>query len=249
MSYVLTVVSQGTLQYIDLFAGYQRASESALLWAKAYVSKPELIDSEPEAFESKDGSFEWTFVDTNKTQICVHFLRHLENRMPGPVGPPTHKVVQAALPPVQKPKFVVPDLASPTDSDDPLADHLPAGWSHPQLKPLSVKQLKAGETCLYLSELTEDQKWALVTARINKRPNVRFLVKPSVYPTEQFPGLYSQKYALEELKNRTSVGLIIRDMELAHLHPWLGDGEESEDPQTEYYDEYDSSSSDSFDHY
>lgn len=124
------------------------------------------------------------------------------------------------------------DLASPKDKDDPLADHLPGGWSYPDRKPLSVRDLKEGADSTLLSELSEDQMWALALARVSKRPKVLFLIEPSMYSACDRPGLYSQKYALEELRAKTSVGIIIRNMELEHLHPLLGDDEESQDPQT-----------------
>lgn len=248
MSYVLTVVHNGSLEHVDLFAGLQMASDSARLWAKAYVLKDDLVDLDPEQ-EKGDDFVIWRFADTNKTQVSVRFLTHAENSiMPFAKGPPAWKAVQALAVPALKPTPPVtsPPMSSAT-KDDPYADNLPGGWSYPDNKPITMKQLKDGNIAYrYLNELSQEQLWALAVARVAKRPNVLFLINPNLYPACDKLGLYGQKYALEELKAKTSTGIVIRNMELEHLYSWLGDGEESEDPQMM---EEVSSSSDSFDHY
>lgn len=236
MSYVLTVVHNGNLEHVNLFAGFQTASKAALLWAKAYVLKADLVDANPEQEKGEDVVI-WRFVDTNKTQVTVRFLTHVESsHIPYIKGPSSWQAVQVMAPP-PAPAVPPPSLSK----DDPQADHLPGGWSYPDKRPLTMKDLKAGADAIMASELTEDQKWALVTARVAKRPNCLFLLTP--YGGS---GLYSQKYALEELKNRTTSGLIIRTMELENLALFIGSEEESEDPQAYDYD--DSSSSDDLDY-
>lgn len=253
MSYVLTVVANGTLEHVGLFAGYRAASEAALQWSKIFAAKEEFIDSTPVEEHSSYPGDEytiWRFVDTTKVQVSVQFMVVAVNPPPIPANLkvkgalftaqslPVGTTVQVAGGYVTN-RGTLPTPHLPPGEDDPLADHLPAGWSYPDKKPVTIGQLKAGQDCLMASELSEDQKWALVTARVSKRPKCLFLLPP--YGN----GLYSQTHALSELKNKTEVGRIIVMLDLMSLAYFLGD-EESEDPQM--MDGVDESSSDSFDH-
>ncbi len=249
MSYILTVVSGGNLEYVGNFAGWKAANESALLWAKAFVSRDDFIDYTPNE-EASLGSLLWRFVDTNKLQISVRCMAALTDV----VQVPTHLWVKSKLPtppPVMKPVWTpimksVPSIQVVTKTapkDDPFADHLPGGWDR-NGKPLTVGQIKDDQSlALAVGEMSADQEWSLVQARISKRPNCLFLLKPEDGAT----GLYSQLHALREVRHKTLAGSIIAVKELNTLKALLGEAE-SEDPQMmDGVDE--SSSSDSFDHY
>ena len=250
MSYVLTVVSNGNIEHVSLYAGFATASESAQAWAKALCLNPTLLDLAPKE-EKLDDCVVWRFLESTRFSVSIRFLTHVENQynpyVKGPHGWRAVHLLADPDPVSTKPLMVTvttPNSVNVHTVDDALANHLPGGWAYGTNKPLTMKDLKDNVDAVLLVELTEEQKWALAQARVNKRPNVLFLVRHSEYPYCTAPGLYSQKYAIEELKNKSTVGLIIRNMELAHLHPWLGNGEESEDPQAYDYDE--SSSSDFF---
>lgn len=253
MSYVLTVVADGVLEHVGLFAGWKAASEAALQWSEIFAAKAEFIDTTPAEEHSSYPGDEytiWRFVDTTKVQVSIQFMLAAVNPPPIPANlkvkgalfnaqslPVGTTVRVAGAYVTNRGQLPTPHL--PPGQDDPLADHLPGGWSYPDKKPLTVGQIKAGADCLMASELTDDQKFALVLARTSKRPKCLFLLPP------YGKGLYSQTHAIPELKNRTEAGRAIVTVDMLSLIPILGD-EESEDPQMMYG--VDESSSDSFDH-
>jgi len=63
--------------------------------------------------------------------------------------------------------------------------------------------------------LTEDQKWALAIARIRKRPNFSKSISGL--------GTFVMSSALRELESRSSIGLVIRDLELYWLDQFRKD--------------------------
>lgn len=82
---------------------------------------------------------------------------------------------------------------------------LPSGWDYDN-KPLTLGQVLARPFDVKLSkDYTEDQKWALAIARINKRPHYNKYIGA---------GVKDQQAALKELKEKTDVGRTIRSQEL-----------------------------------
>lgn len=87
---------------------------------------------------------------------------------------------------------------------------LPAGWFHNNKPALMSDLLDDPFNVRDPSFLNEDQKWALITARIRK--SQKFVV---MYP---LGCVLDQDQVMEELKNRTSLGLKLRDAEIQALH-------------------------------
>ncbi len=106
-------------------------------------------------------------------------------------------------------KQTVKDSQQVVPVDDPEEDSLPAGWDLSG-NPIKMKQFFGDpDNVKPIGFLTEAQKWALVEARIAKRPN--FSVKvPNV-------GTFVQFSTLDELKRRTCIGHYIRNMECDYL--------------------------------
>jgi hypothetical protein len=93
--------------------------------------------------------------------------------------------------------------------DEPYADDLPAGW-FANNKPATMEDL--WNDPFYIKSifmLTENQKWALVIARIKKRPNFYLDLDYNVF--DQFG-------ALQHLYLKDSIGEDIRANELDWLY-------------------------------
>ena len=111
---------------------------------------------------------------------------------------------------------------------------LPGGFSLKD-KALTMKEVSADpHNVKSIYELTEAQKWALVTSRISKRPS--FLC----YSPKN--GTFSQYYALKELVKRSFAGQEIMELELAQLQAIY---ENEKKPSWQTYDDEESSSEDS----
>jgi len=109
---------------------------------------------------------------------------------------------------------------------------LPGGFSKKN-RPLTMKEVsEAPHDVKSIFQLTEDQYWALATARIKKRPSFMLLL-PGV-------GVYTQRYALEELANKSQIGASIAREEMVRLQA-IYDNEQ----KPSWQDEEESSSEDS----
>ena len=100
------------------------------------------------------------------------------------------------------------------EDDDPKLATLPGGFSYDGFKPLFMKDILDAKgypfAAVRFKELSEAQLTALLQARLNKRPNFQVLI----------PGLgrYIQKYALEEVKNKTAGGAKIMELLKSELY-------------------------------
>lgn len=107
-------------------------------------------------------------------------------------GATSEQLIAAILPPV----------------DDPAEASLPAGWDYDG-NPVRMDTLKLDPECVKSTkELSPAQQWALVIARVSKRPHFS-------WPTSF--GTFVQFSALAELKNKTSIGMNIFHAELQFL--------------------------------
>ena len=99
--------------------------------------------------------------------------------------------------------------------DDPYEKSLPAGWNGDG-KPITIEQMLADpDNAQHSNELSEAQQWALVIARVNKRPGLKL---------GGFAGeLKTQATALKDLKERNADGLAIKSHDLYLLDKLLND--------------------------
>ncbi len=133
---------------------------------------------------------------------------------------------------VTTPQSVPVITATQQPKDDFFDLTLPAGFSLKD-KGLTMKDVSADpHNVKSIYELTEAQKWALVTSRVSKRPS--FLC----YSPNN--GTFSQYYALKELVKRSFAGQEIMKLELTQLQAIY---ENEKKPSWEAYDEESSSSS------
>lgn len=146
----------------------------------------------------------------------------------------------ACVSPVMKteiPATAPPVNVSSKPRDDAYADNLPAGFQYSSNRPLVMSDIVIDpDSPILIDSLSENQKWALVIARINKRPHFKIELDSHWD--------FDQAAALEALKTKSIAGIKIRDKELALLEEFyakcVDDKKSSYDDF--YYDE--SSSSD-----
>lgn len=114
--------------------------------------------------------------------------------------------------------------------DDPMDRSLPAGWMYGG-KPATMADLFDDPyNVLPIYNLSEAQKWALVTSRVSKRPNfIEYL--PAT-------GNCNQSAALLELKNKTNIGKEIVLLECARLDQVLAEQKEEESSSSSEEEDY-----------
>lgn len=219
-AYVLSGIKDGVLSCVELFDTYTLAFESGKKLANSWGVPNYTILAR--RADRMDG---WVIADvpdgglhTFSPSVFVSIvIRDIESKFL-----PTHSDIGKQIFGTHAP---VP--APPSPPDNPFDPNLPGGFNWTG-KPLLIKDVQAHAIDVKDTySLTENQKWALIIARVSKRPN--FLILPSV-------GLYSQKYALEELKKKTTIGLDIRDKELCKLQDFydsLKEDSYDEEPSSE----------------
>ncbi len=190
---------------VEAYAGAQAALGSALRWAAKKTNNITFVDTSPEEEKMEDGSIRWIFLDTSKHFVGVIFTR-IETALP---AQNTRLDAVRSMPVVSVPVVPAPPAPPVYSLDD---DTLPAGWFHDG-KPARMKDLKEDpEGIKPIWDLNEEEKWALVIARVTK--HLQFVQKSSGF-TMVIEG------ALATLKARTPVGVSIRDKELAWLDDYL----------------------------
>lgn len=118
-----------------------------------------------------------------------------------------------------------------TPADDPMDRSLPAGWTYNN-KPATMADLFDDPYNVKpIDSLSEAQKWALVTSRVSKRLNF----------TAYLPGIgnCNQPAALLELKNKTTLGKEIVELECTWLDQTLTDQTETEEESSSSSEEED----------
>lgn len=211
---------------VEAYAGSQAALGSALRWATRKTNNITFVDTSPEEEKMEDGSIRWVFLDTSKHFVGVIFTR-IETSLPAqntrldavrtmPVVPQSSVVmldgyqssVRPSLAELIKQKLQQ-NLNVVETVDAWKEENLPGGWDVDG-EPVRMKHYKDSAEDIKdpIAELTENEKWALVIARVSKRP--KFFVTVSGYT-------YHQSFILDELKARTLAGVEIRNRELQQL--------------------------------
>ena len=245
MSAVYVVIVSNMLSEVEVcevYAGVQSALGRAFHLATARAGNPTFVNASPEEERLEDGTVRWAFLDTNKVFVGVLF-KHIEaglnarnTRLDAVKAVPT---VPAFSP---QPALVLDGYQShyhddqmsidvEFDEPEPVPtlnelnqmvsqstldfDDMPAGWFYDG-RPARMKDMKKSPELVkdHVDELNEDEKWALIIARISKRCKIY----------KQINGFTEiMEMAIEALKNKTPVGLQIRNTELEFLDDYRQD--------------------------
>lgn len=225
--YVVVSIKNGAeLEACEVYAGVQHALGRAFALAHfASIQHPEwMIHAPNEEATGPDGSMRWVFLDTSKNYVAVHYKK-IQDAIPSrkdPLEPlknlntldytlDGYRIFNRAAP---QPPSILDGYQyifqpKPRPADDPLDRNLPAGWTYGN-KPATMDELlDYPHDIRPTSELSESQKWALVTARIQKRMGFSMLV-PGI-------GTFVRMTALHEIGLKTTIAQQIVNIECEWL--------------------------------
>lgn len=197
--YMVVGTEEQEVKYCEAYAGVQSALGRAIQISSDLAGRGriDLIDTSPQEEKLSDGSVRWVFMDTNKHMVMVLF-RHISASLPS--ARDGVSMVNTPPPPPPLPVYDIED------------SNLPVGWFY-NGKPALMADMKSHPHDIkdQLNDLTDNEKWALVIARVKKSPGY-----------QQIPKGYSgftadQSFALQALEGRTQTGQQIRDAEIEML--------------------------------
>lgn len=207
MSHVYMVVStkDSEIENCEAFSGAKAALGRAFQLASNKVGKGniDLICTSPAEENMTDGSVRWVFMDTNKQSVMV-----------------VYRKIEDYLLSSKDPLSLLPSTVVPADSDvlqpspppyDFMDRSLPVGWTVDGKPAIMGDMLDDPFNITDPLLLSDKQKVALVTARIRKSPNWH-----SSTPIQGY--IYFRDDALEQLKNKTISGELLKDNEIMSLH-------------------------------
>src|SRR5579885_420429 len=185
--YIVVSVKDGAeLEVCEVYAGVQHALGRAFALAHlASITHPEwLVSSPKEEATGPDGSFRWVFLDTSRNYVAVHYKR-IQDSTPtkDPLDPVRnfstldgYRIFKSAPTTTLFDGYQSSWTPTPLPKDDPTDRSLPAGWDYSN-KPVTMDTLlDYPYDVKSTKELTDSQKWALVTSRIKKRLGFSMLV-------------------------------------------------------------------------
>lgn len=219
--YVLNGIKNEVLECVEVYNSLDGALEDAKVLAKKWGVYPQHV------FQRR--------VPSMDAVVVVDIAREAQHVYSDPVfitvvgrdiELPNHNTIGQAIfgKPIHPPLTTLPLPAiTPSNVDDPTDLGLPGGFDFND-KPLFMKDIKDGDDFKQDYQLTEEQKWALVTARIAKRPLF-------IWHNLLTRATCDQQQALQELKTRSPAGVGLRNEEIYVLQNWyeeiLGDEESS----------------------
>lgn len=240
---VLAVNDKAEVEACETYAGVQTALGRAWHLAVAKSgSNPIWANPSPQEEKLEDGSIRWVLLETSRHFVAV-FYKPIETAltskkdlvnvvrtmswqtkdgykppqfMNGSISftdgyPTIGDLIRSKLGGTPAPTPIQRVLPL----DDPYEKSLPAGWNGDG-KPITIEESLADPlNTLHSNELSEAQKWALVTARVNKRPGLKL----GGFAKE----LKTQATALQDLKDKNADGLAIREHDLYLLDKLLND--------------------------
>lgn len=221
-AYIVVATTDTEIVACEAFAGVQSALGRAFQLASEKANRNiHHINTTPSEETLPDGSLRWVFMDTNRQSVIV-FFRKIEEALLSAKDPMS--VIGGLSNVKDVPKSLVPSgtwaqITQPPPAPPPVpvynfTDHsLPVGW-HLNGKPALMEDMAKNPFDIKdpLWDLTEDQKWALVEARVRKSPGFRGIPKGySGYSPDQTT-------CSLELRDRTLFGTQIRDGEIEALH-------------------------------
>lgn len=233
--YIVVSTKESEIEFCEAYAGANAAMGRAaqLAFDKAGRGHADLVDTSPKEELLSDCSTRWMFMNTNKQSVQVIFRKievalpaHNANATPPApipsvspllfgmvaIAPPAPKIVDdpwvdrgfGALPPPPPPIHV------PTAYD--FRDRsLPVGWKQDGTPALMGDLLDSPYDVQDPANLTDAQKWALVTVRVSKSPGWKGIPKGS-------PIAWFSRDALVQIKNKSAIGELLRDGEIESLH-------------------------------
>ena len=212
-TFVVTVIANMILEVCEIFDDVDQAISFANLLANDRFSQLYIKE------QWSDDMRGWIIGETDKYFVSVVERETNIISRPGFYGcsaysssfsyMQTINQISPVTAPLVKPPIAAPSIVAQAN-DYPKEPTLPGGFS-----PIADNALFMEDITTYNAkfkktyEMSDKQLTALLKARLSKRPNFMALI-PGV-------GLYSQKYAIEELKNKTVVGEIIRQLLLSEL--------------------------------
>ena len=217
---VISIKNGAELETLEVYAEVQHALGRAFALAHfASIQHPEWMVHAPiEEATGPDGSLRWVFLDTSKNYVAIHY-----------------KPIMDAIPSRKDPLDVVKNFSTsdgyrifkntpavtlvdgyhsmfhskPLSKDDPTDRSLPAGWGYDN-KPVTMDTLlDYPYDVKSTKELTEAQKWALVTSRVRKRLGFSIFVPGT--------GIFVHRSTLKELEGKTALGADIVRLECEWL--------------------------------
>ena len=185
--------------YIDKDLAFKKAIELA-----KEVCPPHRIDwlNTNPTEEKSERLSRWIFLDTSSKAVIVTCQKIMDDT--------SKEFVDSTLTNNTPDTPDTPDTQDKTILQNCIDElSLPGGWFFNN-KPATFEDLINEPLSLKMSlDMTEHQQWALVIARISKRPNFSTFIMGV--------GIVNMLEAIKQLKDRTYVGSIIKDMELNYL--------------------------------
>jgi hypothetical protein len=210
--YTLIAISYGEIYALEVFVSFDQASKRAVEIGKALISNHLVLndswfDPEPADQKLPDGGLFWSFLDSKNHSVSLYFCQ-VNNPQPPNVK--------------SKEKITLPEVIL-TDSTDP---ELPIGWREEwgydgiYNVPAYVKDLEKYRNIITPSYLSDDEQWALVTARIKRRPK---LTLPVFDNYGKLLITLNQQEILQQLKEKTVLGVKIKNAEIKFLESFMHD--------------------------
>jgi hypothetical protein len=229
MSYVYIVVAtRGTaIENCEAYAGIQSALGRAFQLSSDNLvpdatNQTDIPFTSPAEEQMADGSVRWVFMDTDQRTVMINY-RKIEEILPSVKDPASAAPAHPFVPYIQMEHeiWVNPSVTAPIHTQTPTAaaDYdlndptLPVGWKIDNLPALMSDMTNNALNIKDPLDLTEEQKWALVTVRLRKSPNWKGVAKGSASPIA-----WHQKAALKQIEERTGIGELLRDKEIESLH-------------------------------
>lgn len=220
--YIVIALNEGEIENCEAFSAVQVALGRAFQLASDKAkSHKDWVDLSPKEEVLSDGSTVRTFMDTSKQKV-VMYKRNIGDALLSPKDPMNfshplsgvtgsldQQIVSQGPTGPTGPTGQVGVATKPYDFKDV---ELPVGWFE-KGKPAQMKDMLADpfgiKDPLWLSE---NEKWALVEARIRKSPDYR---SPEI---DANGTKIHYVWAVDEVKSRSDSGTKIRDAEIQALH-------------------------------
>ena len=210
--YIVVAREDDTIPVCEAYAGASAALGRAFQLASTFAGpgRPDLWDSSPQEKQYPDCSVMWLFMDTNKHTVQVIYRPRIEASVPSskdvasvvpPTTPPIHQTSQTSF----------SGTSSPRPSYDFRDRTLPVGWKQNGQPALMGDLLDNPYDIQDPLNLTDAQKWAIVTTRVRMSLGWKGIPKGS-------PIAWFHRDALVQLQSKSGIGELLRDGEIESLH-------------------------------
>lgn len=213
--YVVVAREHDDIRVCEAYAGATHALGRAFQLASDFAgpARTDLWTAAPNEEPSPDCSVRWVFMDTNKHSVVVFYRPTIETSIPS--AKDAINLVPPTVPPIHQPSSTgfagMPGATVVRPVYDFLDRNLPAGWRHDGKPALMSDLIDNPLDVQDPSNLSDPQKWALVTARVAKSPGWKGIPKGS-------PIAWFHRDTLRQLKDKSGIGELLRDGEIEALH-------------------------------